>query len=97
MNNAAYETWMKNIIPAFRNFRLEVLDMVEDTEQNKVAIWAKSSAETPVGPYANEYMLIFHMTEKGDKLVRMREFVDSAYSSDFFPKLNAQLAGKQEE
>ncbi|KAK0707842.1 hypothetical protein B0H67DRAFT_647979 [Lasiosphaeris hirsuta] len=94
MDNAAYEAWQKNtVLPIFRNLRLEVLDVIEDTENNKVAIWAKSSAESPIGPYANQYMLVLHMTKEGDKLVRLREFADSAYSNEFFPKLRKAMAG----
>ncbi|KAK3349247.1 hypothetical protein B0T25DRAFT_237781 [Lasiosphaeria hispida] len=95
MDNAAYESWQKNtVIPMFRNLRIEVLDLVEDTKNNKVAVWAKSSAESPTGPYGSEYMLVFHMNEEGDKLIRLREFADSAYSHEFFAKLGKAMAEK---
>ncbi|KAK5659628.1 hypothetical protein OQA88_832 [Cercophora sp. LCS_1] len=97
MDNTAYEAWQKSIMPAFRNFKVEVLEVIEDKGDNKVAIWAKSSAETPAGPYGNEYMIVMHMNETGDKLVLLREFADSAYSHEFFPRLREKLGGKKEE
>ncbi|KAK0648807.1 hypothetical protein B0T16DRAFT_456262 [Cercophora newfieldiana] len=89
MDNASYEAFQKSIMTAFHTFHIEVLEIIEDTARNKVAIWAKSNASSIIGPYENEYMLVFHMNEAGDKLVRLREFADSAYALDFFPKLRA--------
>jgi ketosteroid isomerase-like protein len=48
---------------------------------------ATSTAETDVGPYANEYALILTFTEDGEKVIKFLEYVDSAYSQGFFAKL----------
>jgi len=94
MNNEAYKAFQMGIMPVFRNLRLEVLDTIEDTVNNKVTILAKSKADTVIGPYENEYMITFHMNKEGDKIVLLREFADSAYANEFFPKLKKLSAGK---
>lgn len=50
-------------------------------------IHATSTAETDIGPYANEYALILKFTEDGTKVTRFLEMVDSAYSAKFFAAL----------
>jgi hypothetical protein len=48
---------------------------------------ATSTAETDIGPYANEYALILFFTEDGKKVTKLLEYVDSAYSIRFFGAL----------
>jgi hypothetical protein len=48
---------------------------------------ASSTAETPVGPYGNEYALVLKFSEDGSKVEKFEEFVDSGYSEKFFAKL----------
>ncbi|KXJ97338.1 hypothetical protein Micbo1qcDRAFT_171038 [Microdochium bolleyi] len=88
LNNADYAKYLGTVMPAFSNFHVHVNEIIEDSRQNKVSIWAKSTADTIAGPYANEYVLIFHFNEAGDKLVRFYEFVDSKYSVDHFAKIH---------
>jgi ketosteroid isomerase-like protein len=54
---------------------------------------ATSTAETDIGPYANDYVLILYFTEDGEKVVKFEEYVDSAYSKGFFAKL-AEAGGR---
>ena len=91
MSNTEYDTYFKGLMPAFRNFRVEINDIVEDVEQEKVVVWAKSSAETEIGPYQNEYMLVFYLNDQS-KVTRFLEFVDSATVKDFFPRLRSHIA-----
>jgi len=95
MDNTAFEAWQKSIMHAFRNVEIKILEMIEDPESNKVAMWAKSSAETDIGPYTNEYMIVLHMNKEKTKIVRLREFADSAYANEFFPRLKKHFAEKQ--
>jgi ketosteroid isomerase-like protein len=60
---------------------------VHDAEQHTCVMHATSTAETDVGPYANEYALILTFTEDGEKVIKFLEYVDSAYSQGFFAKL----------
>ncbi|ORY71826.1 uncharacterized protein BCR38DRAFT_418164 [Pseudomassariella vexata] len=87
MDNKKYEAYFSSMIPAFKSFKVVVQDVFEDEKENKVVVWAESTADSVIGPYANEYMLAFYFNEAGDKVVRMLEFVDSKNSAVFFPKL----------
>ncbi|KAK3939728.1 hypothetical protein QBC46DRAFT_289884 [Diplogelasinospora grovesii] len=92
MNNQEYEKYLDGTWHNFRNFHAEVIDIIEDRDKNKVVIHARSTAETTVGKYANEYMLVFHLTWAGDKVVRFQEFVDSGATVAFFGRLRKHIA-----
>lgn len=94
-DNAGYRAWFGPMMAHFRGFTVTVDDLVEDSRANKVVLRAHSRAETVIGPYANEYVLILHMNEAGDKITRMVEFVDTNNSVTFFPKLREHMANKQ--
>ena len=64
------------------------MNQVDDATTHQSIIHATSTAETKVGHYANEYALILTFTEDGKKVAKFEEFVDSAYSLDFFAKLS---------
>lgn len=96
LNNEQYrEFFDKRVIPHFSNFKVEVIDVVEDQQNNKVALQAKSSAETALGPYGNEYMIILHMTSDHSQIVEIKEFVDSEYSQGFFSRQREYLEKTQ--
>ncbi|ETS85602.1 hypothetical protein PFICI_03627 [Pestalotiopsis fici W106-1] len=91
MDNATYRAAFGAVMPLFRNFTVTVDDVFEDEADNKVAMWVRSTADTPLGPYQNEYVMMFNFTPDGSKIVRVREFVDSASSGKFFARL-AEMA-----
>ena len=68
--------------------------MVVDAEHNKVAVHCSSTADTDLGPYANEYMFTFYMTEDGTQITRFEEFVDSDKSKKQVEPLLRYLHGK---
>ncbi|KAI1145400.1 hypothetical protein F4825DRAFT_443968 [Nemania diffusa] len=94
MDNTAYASWIGPMLPQLRGFTVTIDDLIEDARANKVVILAHSTASTDVGPYANEYVFVFHLNETGDKITRFQEFVDSANSVTFFPKLQEYLEQK---
>ncbi|KAK3376151.1 hypothetical protein B0T24DRAFT_677044 [Lasiosphaeria ovina] len=53
---------------------MTVNDMFEDDKANKVVVWIDATADTDVGPYVNEKMLIFYFDEAG-KISRSLEFI----------------------
>jgi len=53
---------------------------------------ASSTAKTPIGSYANEYMLALTFTDDGTKVIRFDEFVDSAFSASYFARLQEWAA-----
>ena len=64
-----------------------------DVEARKVIMHLESRADTKIGVYENEYILMVEMTEEGDRVQEVWEFVDSAASSAFFGRL--RLATKE--
>ena len=87
LNNEEYAAYFIPLMPAFRKFQLTVHDVVNDEAARKVAMHVTSTAETDIGKYKNEYMLILYMTEDGRKVQKILEYVDSSHSKDFFARL----------
>jgi ketosteroid isomerase-like protein len=61
---------------------------IHDARAHTCMMHASSTAYTKIGKYANEYGLFLTFTEDGNKVTRIEEFVDSAYTVKFFQKLN---------
>lgn len=67
-------------------------------KDDKIIIHASSVGRSRLGtPYANEYVVYFDFCESttggGErKICRMREFVDSAYSKEWFAQERIKLA-----
>jgi hypothetical protein len=96
MSNEFYvPNFTNNFAPYVRNYKFIINDLIEDEKANKVVIWGNSTSETDVGPYDNEYVLMLHFNEAGDKITRMLEFVDSNLSMVFIPKLAKHIAEQQ--
>lgn len=60
---------------------------VHDAEAHTCIMHATSTADTDIGPYANEYALVLFFTDDGKKVKKFLEYVDSAYSIKFFGAL----------
>ncbi len=71
------------------------MSVVIDSERNKVVVHAKSTAETELGAYSNEYMLLLTMTKDGTQLIRFEEFVDSAMSDKQITPLMKLIAKRE--
>lgn len=97
LGNDEYRKYFSTIMPYFKSFHIEILDTVEDTQNSKVAISARSKGESVLGPYGNEYMLIFHMTSDHKKVLNIKEFVDSGYSDEYFQRLRAYISKTETE
>jgi ketosteroid isomerase-like protein len=97
MDNAAYRAYFGANIALFRNFHLTVTDLVVDEtgDEGSADIWASSTADTPIGPYANEYVL--QLRFRGDRLVRVLEFVDSHGSVGFFGRMQKWVTAQAAE
>lgn len=91
-NNTEYREYFKAIMPYFKAFKVEILDVVEDEKNAKVAISARSKGESVMGDYANEYMLLFHMTDDHKEVTMVKEFVDSGYSDEYFKRLREHVS-----
>lgn len=91
-NLTGWTEYFEGVLPLFRDFTPVIQDLFEDVEANKVVTWVRSSATSPIGPYANEYWLAFYFTEDQTKVETFLESVDAGVSRDFFPKLNEWVA-----
>lgn len=96
MSNEEYAAFFGRLMSLFSGFRVTVHDVYADAEGGKVVIHAMSRGDTPIGEYANEYMLVLVVVEVEDgqgkkvgKVDRFLEFVDSHTSKDFLPRLFA--------
>ncbi|KAK3331504.1 hypothetical protein B0H66DRAFT_598986 [Apodospora peruviana] len=94
MNNKEYAAHLGQVVKALSNLKIVVEEVFEDAAENKVVLWARGTADTKVGPYVNEYILMIYLNESGDRVTRFCEFVDSAFVAGFFPKLHQALGAK---
>lgn len=97
MNNEDYRKYFTSIMPYFSDFEPTIDCLVEDEKANKIIVWAHSQGNNVLGPYANEYMLLFYFNEAGDKVERFVEFVDSDYSRNTFSRLYKHIAELKEK
>lgn len=92
-NNAEYRDYFaKAVIPYFKSFHVEILDIIEDQQNAKAAVSARSQGESVMGPYGNEYVLMFRLSEDHKEVLEIKEFVDSGYSDDYFKRLAEYVA-----
>lgn len=92
LNNTAYAGFITTIMPYFANFTVTVLDTYVDEANNRVAMQALGSADSVIGPYRNEYVVMMKMTEDQTKVWEVREFIDSEVRAAFFPELTAYIS-----
>lgn len=95
--NEDYRKYWTSIAPLFTNFQPTVHDIIEDQRENKLIVWASSTGQTVLGPYANEYMLLLYFNPAGDKVERFVEFVDSDVARSTFSKLYKLMEDKQQQ
>jgi hypothetical protein len=91
MDNDAYRKIYDSMTPSFLNYNMTVIDIFEDDKDNKVVVRVDATADTVVGPYSNEKMLMFYFNDSG-KISRALEFIDSAKGMEFFGKLQQLMA-----
>jgi len=80
----------QSIAPAYRNYQMTIVDIFEDEKANKAVVWIDAKAETDVGPYVNEKMVVFYFDDAG-KVSKTYEFIDSAASAAFYAKLHPSV------
>lgn len=54
-----------------------------------MVVRAAGEADSVVGPYANEYVMILHATDDGTRLQKVEEFLDSLTLTQWMGKLRA--------
>ncbi|KAK4082258.1 uncharacterized protein Triagg1_2070 [Trichoderma aggressivum f. europaeum] len=87
---AEFGEFLERTIPAIRNFRLHAVDTspwIVDVEMRRVTMHLKSTGESDLGAYNNEYIFVITVSEDGEKVDEILEFLDSLYSSEFVSNL----------
>ena len=57
-------------------------------EARRAVVRSTLCANTPVGPYNNEYVWIFTFSESGEEIVSITEFMDTKAVEDFRIRLD---------
>jgi ketosteroid isomerase-like protein len=95
-DNATYERSLRSLTTVFQNFSLDVHEVVEDVAARKVVLWLHARADTAAGEYVNEYVWWLAFDESGEKVVEVKEFVDTVMQRDFWPKLQESMGRARE-
>lgn len=77
--------------------QVKIHAQVFDPEARSFWVHLDMWATTPIGPFHNEFVFMLFFNEQGDKIVRIREMMDSFYAKDFFARMatySAQQAGQ---
>ena len=93
--NAAYEAFLGPFIALFKNVEVVIVDEKEtmvDVDARKVSIRMKGCSNTIAGEYRNEYIFILTMSEDGDLVDEVVEFLDSRSSNDFNQRMMAVMS-----
>jgi ketosteroid isomerase-like protein len=93
--NAEFAQFLEPLLSVYRGFKLSVIDVEEtviDVEKRKVVLHLRSYADTDAGPYENEYFFILTMSEDGEMVDEVVEYLDSGYTDDFMRRLS-QVSG----
>lgn len=98
MNKETLQKALVGLQPYLHGLKIDIIEdeaTLVDVEQRKVCFHLKSHADSGVGPYQNEYLWILTMSQDGNAVKATTEFVDSAFTNTFMPKLQT-IMGKQE-
>ncbi|KAK8045576.1 hypothetical protein PG993_005600 [Apiospora rasikravindrae] len=76
------------------NWKLEIKQIVHDAARGTAAVYATSSADTPLPDekWATDYAVFISFTEDGTQINKLDEMVDSTFYGRFFPKFQQYLA-----
>lgn len=94
-SNEEYQAFIGPSFQIMKNFILKLADGVApiiDEEQRKATLYLTSTAETPLGPYKNEYIFTLRTNDAGSEIVEVVEFIDTAYTGEFLKKIMAYIA-----
>ncbi|EON98267.1 hypothetical protein UCRPA7_6239 [Phaeoacremonium minimum UCRPA7] len=91
-NNEEYKAFMAPAFAIMKNFQLKLvegMDPIIDEEARTGVLHLKSTAETPLGNYKNQYIFTFRLNSDGTEIDEIIEWVDLVVLNDFMPKLLA--------
>ncbi|KAL6831451.1 hypothetical protein J3E69DRAFT_354320 [Trichoderma sp. SZMC 28015] len=95
--NSEYSAWVGNLKNVMSGFKLSFMDGYEpiiDDKSRHITLHVKSTCETVLGEYQNEYVWIMKVDETGQEIVDIMEFADSAYTIEWIQKLQNAIEKK---
>nr|POF13556.1 austinol synthesis protein h [Quercus suber] len=92
-SNEEWSKYFKNIEGRITEAKMRIHDYVANVEERTVAVYSTLTATTLVGPFKNEYVWFLHFDETGEKITRIKEFLDSQATAN----LRGQLAAAGQE
>jgi hypothetical protein len=97
-SKADYATFIEPMLSVFRKVEFSIIDeddTIVDVQARKVVLHCVNRADTDAGEYRNEYIFCLTITEDGEQVDDIVEFIDTAYTADF--KRRITLAQKANE
>lgn len=94
-NNAEFAKFVEGLMQVFKEFRFTIInedDTLVDTEARKVFLRLRGYSDTEIGPFDSEVLFVLKITEDGEKVEDVMEFVDTETGLSFMRKRQA-LAG----
>lgn len=94
--NAEFRAFFTPMMPLLRNFQAEIVGgdteegFIVDAKRRKVVMQLKGHAESDVGIYMNEYIIVLGITEDAKLVEEIVEFLDSGYTDAFFGKFQGE-------
>ncbi|KAJ5816547.1 hypothetical protein N7447_008780 [Penicillium robsamsonii] len=88
------EFFYPKLVNGLTNWKLDIKHIVHDAANGTAAVYATSSADTPIPEekWTNEYAIFVWLSEDGLKVQRLEEMVDSSFYNHFFPLFQKHLA-----
>lgn len=96
--NEEYETFITPALKFMQNYRFrfsEGLFPIIDEETRTIVLFLVASAETPIGPYQNEYVFTLRASADGTEINEIVEFVDTKQTSEFMARIQEYVAVKK--
>ncbi|KFA68130.1 hypothetical protein S40285_10017 [Stachybotrys chlorohalonatus IBT 40285] len=94
-SNEEYQNFISSGFQIIKNFKLRISEGHEpviDEVARKIVLFISSSADSPIGPYTNEYVFELKTNEDGTLIEQITEFIDTAPTVGFTQKMMAHLA-----
>lgn len=66
---------------------MEIHDYIVNLQERKVAVYSTLTATTSFGPFKNEYVWFLDFDQTGEKITRIKEFLDSQATNDLSSRL----------
>ncbi|EED13797.1 conserved hypothetical protein [Talaromyces stipitatus ATCC 10500] len=81
------EFFYPKLVNNLANWKVGIKHIVHDADKSTAAVYATSSADTPIPEekWTNEFSIFMTLTEDGLKVKKLEEMVDSAFYQRFFP------------